>query len=126
GESGLRSILNFGHTIGHGLEAISRYGKYLHGEAISIGQVAAAKLSAQVLGLSERELQRITALFQRAGLPISINLNPAQRQQLFAAMKLDKKVAGGEIKFVLARRIGQVEFGQKVPQQLIEQELNMA
>src|SRR5207237_9990340 len=65
-ESGLRAILNFGHTIGHGLEAISRYGKYLPGEAISIGQIAAARLSAQVLGLSERELQRITALFQRA------------------------------------------------------------
>ncbi len=50
-ESGLRAILNFGHTIGHALEAISHYGKYLHGEAIAIGQVAAAKLSAQVLGL---------------------------------------------------------------------------
>ena len=45
-ESGLRAILNFGHTIGHGLEAISSYGKYLHGEAISIGQVAAAQLPA--------------------------------------------------------------------------------
>ena len=53
-ESGLRAILNFGHTIGHALEAISHYGKYLHGEAIAIGQVAAAKLSAQVLGLPER------------------------------------------------------------------------
>ena len=50
-ESGLRAILNFGHTIGHALEAISNYGKYLHGEAISIGQVAAAKLSQEVLGL---------------------------------------------------------------------------
>src|SRR5947207_2076119 len=50
-EGGLRAILNFGHTIGHALEAISHYGKYLHGEAISIGQVAAARLSAQVLGL---------------------------------------------------------------------------
>jgi len=50
-ESGWRAILNFGHTIGHGLEAISHYGKYLHGEAISIGQVAAARLSARVLGL---------------------------------------------------------------------------
>ena len=52
-ESGLRAILNFGHTIGHALEAISGYGKYLHGEAISIGQVAAARLSQELLGLPE-------------------------------------------------------------------------
>src|SRR4029077_3593309 len=66
-EGGLRAILNFGHTIGHALEAISHYGKYLHGEAISIGQVAAAKLSVQVLKLPAVEAQRITDLFQRAG-----------------------------------------------------------
>ena len=55
-ESGLRAILNYGHTIGHALEAISRYGKYLHGEAISIGQVAAAKISRDVLGLGQAEV----------------------------------------------------------------------
>src|SRR5208283_2685627 len=50
-ETGLRAILNFGHTIGHAIEAIAGYGKYLHGEAISIGQVAAAKLSVRAAGL---------------------------------------------------------------------------
>ena len=114
-ESGLRAILNFGHTIGHALEAISHYGKYLHGEAIAIGQVAAARLSAQVLGLPAREVERIESIFQRAGLPTQVKLNAPQRQKLLAAMQLDKKVSGGEIKFVLARRIGAVEFGQKVP-----------
>lgn len=119
-ESGLRATLNFGHTIGHGLEAISRYGKYLHGEAISIGQVAAARLSQQFTGLPEKDAARIADLFQRAGLPTTVKLNAGQRAKLFAAMKLDKKVSEGEIKFVLAQRIGQVVWGQRVPTTAIE------
>jgi 3-dehydroquinate synthase len=114
-ETGLRAILNFGHTIGHGLEAISRYGKYLHGEAISIGQVAAALISARIHGLPQADLDRIRILFQRAGLPTTVRLTTAQRKQLFDAMRLDKKVSGGEIKFVLSRAIGQVDFGIQVP-----------
>ncbi len=124
-ESGLRAILNYGHTIGHGLEAISRYGKYLHGEAISIGQVAAAHLSARVLGLPARDVTRIREIFAAAGLPIGLKLRPAQRAALFEAMRLDKKVSGGEIKFVLARQIGQVEFGVKVPAEAIHAALDL-
>jgi 3-dehydroquinate synthase len=120
-ESGLRAVLNFGHTIGHALEVISHYGQYLHGEAIAIGQVAAARLSAQVLGLSAHEVERITNLFQRASLPTEAKLTPTRRQALFAAMRLDKKVSGGEIKFVLAPKIGQAQFGCKVPYKFIEQ-----
>jgi 3-dehydroquinate synthase len=123
-ESGLRAILNFGHTIGHGLEAISSYGKYLHGEAISIGQVAAAHLSANLLGLPAAEVQRIASLFVRAGLPTTVRLTLAQRGRLFAAMRLDKKVSGGEIKFVLAKRIGCVEFGCRVPDALVKEALD--
>jgi 3-dehydroquinate synthase len=119
-ENGLRAILNFGHTIGHALEAISSYGKYLHGEAISIGQVATAKLSAKVFGLSTSDVERIEKLFHRAGLPTKVKLSAAQRKELLAAMRLDKKVSGGEIKFVLARKIGRVEFGCKVPMKLVE------
>jgi 3-dehydroquinate synthase len=122
-ESGQRAILNFGHTIGHALEAISHYGKYLHGEAIAIGQVAAAKLSARGLGLSAREVVRINDLFERTGLPTSAKLNTRQRQRLLGAMRLDKKVSGGEITFVLAKRIGKVVWGQKVADSLIAQTL---
>jgi 3-dehydroquinate synthase len=122
-ESGMRQILNFGHTIGHALEAISHYGKYLHGEAISIGQVAAANLSAELLGLNWRDVERINNLFRRAGLPTTVRLNAPQRRKLTAAMRLDKKVSGGEIKFVLARRIGKVVWGQKVAPALIEKTL---
>jgi 3-dehydroquinate synthase len=123
-ESGLRAILNFGHTIGHALEAISHYGKYLHGEAISIGQVAAARLSSEILGLPAPEVERIERIFHRAGLPTRLELNAPQRRKLLNAMQLDKKVSGGEIKFVLARRIGSVEFGQRVPLAAIERTLN--
>ena len=114
-ESGLRAILNFGHTIGHALEAISGYGKLLHGEAISIGQVAAARLSATMSELSEGEVQRIEKLFATAGLPTSIRLSNQQKARLLATMQLDKKVSGGEVKFVLAKRIGKVVWGQSVP-----------
>jgi 3-dehydroquinate synthase len=122
-ESGLRAILNFGHTIGHGLEAISRYGKYLHGEAISIGQVAASRLSVELASLPEAEAQRIEALFDRAGLPVHAGLTPRLRGRLKAAMSLDKKVSGGEIKFVLARRIGKVDFGCRVPGEVLDRVL---
>jgi 3-dehydroquinate synthase len=124
-ESGLRAILNFGHTIGHALEAISGYGKFLHGEAISIGQVAAAQLSHCLLGLPERDVKRITALFKRAGLPTHVQTTRPQLTRLCAAMKLDKKVSDGEIKFILAKSIGHVEYGQKVPLALIEATLNL-
>ena len=119
-DGGLRAILNFGHTIGHALEAISGYGKYLHGEAIAIGQVAAAELSARLTGLPVADVGRIRVLFQRAGLPVAVKLDASARKRLLAAMKLDKKVSGGEIKFVLAGRIGKVEHGRNVPLSFIQ------
>ena len=120
-ENGLRAILNFGHTIGHAIENSSGYGRFLHGEAISIGQVAAAKLSHKLLGLPSGDAARIEKLLARVGLPVSIKLNAARRKNLFAAMKLDKKVSAGEIKFVLAQKIGRVIWGRPVPPALIEE-----
>ncbi len=114
-ETGLRAILNFGHTIGHAIEAVEGYGKWLHGEAISIGQVMAAQLSSQLTGLPATEVDRIRQLFTRAGLPTTLKTTPSERTALLQAMKLDKKVSGGEVKFVLAREIGKVEWGQPVP-----------
>ena len=119
-EDGLRAILNFGHTIGHAIENSSGYGNFLHGEAISIGQVVAAKLSQKILGLPSSEVGRIEKLFIRVGLPVRIKLNPGTRKKLFAAMKLDKKASGGEVKFVLAQKVGKVVWGQKVASALIE------
>ena len=118
-ENGLRAILNFGHTIGHAIENSSGYGKFLHGEAIAIGQVAAAKLSHRILGLPTHDVERIEKLFVQAGLPVQVKLNLAQRKKLFAAMRLDKKVSAGEITFVLAEKIGKVVWGRKVSPELI-------
>jgi len=120
-EGGLRAILNFGHTIGHAIENSFGYGKFLHGEAIAIGQVAAAKLSHKILGLPSGDAARIEKLFTQAGLPVKIKLDAVQRKKLFAAMKLDKKASGGEVKFVLAKKIGQAVWGQPVSDSLIRQ-----
>lgn len=119
-ETGLRAILNFGHTIGHAIENSAGYGKYLHGEAISIGQTVEAKLSQKILGLDVCDVRQIEALFTRYGLPTRIQLNATQKKKFFAAMRLDKKASHGQVKFVLARKIGKVEFGQRVPTQAIE------
>ena len=124
-ESGLRAILNFGHSIGHALEAVAGYGKYLHGEAISIGQVKAADLSARVLGLAAGEVQRIQRLFEQAGLPTQLKASLPLRKKLVQAMKVDKKVSRGEVKFVLAQKIGQVQFGCTVPETMIQEVLSI-
>jgi 3-dehydroquinate synthase len=122
-ETGLRAILNFGHTIGHAIEAISGYGKYLHGEAISIGQVAAARLSVRASGLPAADAARVETLLARCGLPVAIKLSATRQTRLLAAMLLDKKVSGGKIKFVLARKIGRVEPGHQIPSRWIQEVL---
>jgi 3-dehydroquinate synthase len=123
-ESSLRQILNFGHTIGHAIEAISGYGKYLHGEAIAIGQVLAARLSESLAGLPQRDAVRIGSVFAALGLPNRVRLTEPQKRRLFAAMRLDKKVSNGEIKFVLAKRIGKATWGKHVPDALLRQALS--
>jgi 3-dehydroquinate synthase len=123
-ESGLRAILNFGHTIGHALEATSGYGRYLHGEAIAIGQVAAAHLSARLLDLPASEVGRIHELFRRASLPTKLELSSSERAKLLSAITLDKKVSNGEVRFVLAKKIGQVEYGRRIPGGLLQEFLS--
>jgi 3-dehydroquinate synthase len=118
-ESGLRAILNYGHTIGHAIEAITRYGTFLHGEAISIGQIAAGVLSNALCQFPEKDMERVRALFKKAKLPTSFRFSTAQRKKLIEAMQLDKKVSAGEVKFVLASRIGKVTPGHIVPADMI-------
>lgn len=122
--TGVRAILNFGHTVGHGLEAISGYNEYLHGEAVSLGMVAAARLSSRVMGFPEEDADRVRDPLARIGLPTTLKLPKRKRDQLLDAMRLDKKVSGGELKFVLAKTIGTVEAGQRVSDSDINTVLN--
>jgi 3-dehydroquinate synthase len=104
-EAGLRRLLNFGHTVGHALEASFGYGRYLHGEAVAIGMVAAARLSETYAGLSSAESERLRALIERAGLPVAMPSGWAG-EEFARALNLDKKRAGDGIEFVLLDRLG--------------------
>ncbi len=107
-ESGRRAILNYGHTIGHAVEAVAGYGTYLHGEAVAIGMVAAGWLSSRLTGFPEGDAARNRKLLAEVGLPLRLR-EPLEPLALMEAMKRDKKARGGELRFVLARRIGEVE-----------------
>ena len=103
-ESGLRAILNLGHTFGHAIEAVAGFGTWLHGEAVGCGMVLAADLSCQ-LGLIDLDCnQRIARLVVRAGLPV--RLSGLEARQLLAAMQHDKKAEGGAPRFVLIEALG--------------------
>ena len=98
-ESGLRAILNFGHTFGHAIEAGLGYGQWLHGEAVGCGMVMAADLSARLGLIAPSESQRLAKLIERAGLPVSGPKLGSQRY--LELMRVDKKAEGGELRFVL-------------------------
>jgi 3-dehydroquinate synthase len=108
-ESDYRSILNFGHTVGHALEALTGYQRYLHGEAVAVGMAFAAKLSS-VRGYCTKETtQRIGELLKRAGLPVEMPRGVSE-QQLASAIKGDKKVSSGKVKFVCIEELGRTRF----------------
>lgn len=116
-EDSLRAILNFGHTMGHAIEAVSGYGKFLHGEAISVGMIYAARLSVVLRGFPQADADRLTKLLARFGL--STSAPGLDWDALRKAMGVDKKNTAGKLKFVLAKRIGEVEFGCEVPEELM-------
>jgi 3-dehydroquinate synthase len=103
-ESGLRAILNFGHTFGHAIEAGMGYGKWLHGEAVGCGMVMAIDLSRRLGLVDAAYAQRLTALIERAGLPTRGPDLGADRY--LGLMRVDKKAEGGEIKFVVIEAPG--------------------
>lgn len=111
--TGLRSLLNFGHTIGHAIEHAAGYGKMLHGEAISLGMIAAAQVSVRRAGLSLGEAARIRAALQAHQLPVAL---PAgfPRQKILAALPRDKKFENGRVRFVVAHAIGRASVADNV------------
>lgn len=106
-ESGLRSILNFGHTLGHAIETETNYNRFLHGEAVAIGMSFEAGLSEKMGLLSKTDLLRIKSVIDSYGLcsnlPQDIDI-----RRLMRHIKIDKKVSAGNIKFILPERIGKV------------------
>ncbi len=104
-ETGMRAILNLGHTFGHAIETALGYGTWLHGEAVGCGMVQAAELSAQVLGLPRSDVDRVRRLVEAIGCPtVAPNLGTDKWIEL---MQVDKKAEGGKIKFVLLPKIGE-------------------
>jgi len=103
-ESGLRAILNFGHTFGHAIESGLGYGQWLHGEALGCGMVMAADLSMRLGLIDAAYTQRLTRLIERAGLPITGPALGASRY--LELMRVDKKAEGGEIRFVVIEAPG--------------------
>ncbi len=117
-EGGLRAILNFGHTLGHALEQLTGYTTYLHGEAIAIGMIYAARLSQHLLKLPTNDVSRLQQLLKQYELPTIPPDLPWDRVR--AALQRDKKKLDGTIGFVLVRQPGVAVYGQKVPAEMLE------
>jgi 3-dehydroquinate synthase len=116
-ESGLREILNFGHTFGHALETVTRYKTYLHGEAVGWGMIAAARLAVEKEMFSPREEERLAKVIARVGpLPAWPSIPPLK---LIAAMQADKKTRAGRLRFVLPERIGRVRGGVEAEEEML-------
>ena len=118
-ESGRRAILNFGHTVAHAVEALTGYDRFLHGEAVSIGMVAAARLSAKLGLIPAEHEERLRVLLARFGLPTEIpsGLNPSE---IVTAIESDKKASAGAIRFVVLKGIGEAGFESLSARRIVE------
>ncbi len=117
-ESGERMLLNYGHTVGHALEAVAGYGALLHGEAVAVGMQAAAYLAQRLAMLHVDDARRQTALLQALHLPLSW---PASVEDVVGRLALDKKRSGSQQRWVLADRIGAGRIRDDVPTELARQ-----
>ena len=118
---GIRALLNYGHTTAHALEAVTGYERYLHGEAVSIGMMAAADISQKMGMLSDNEVDRQRSVLEAYGLPLKYrDADPAAIRD---AMSMDKKTVGGRIRWVLLNGIGNAVTRSDVPPEYIDQAL---
>lgn len=116
-EQGLRAILNYGHTIGHAIEAATDYGRYRHGEAVILGLIAAGEIACRAGFWPDAERQRQDALLARLGMPKG--LAEVETERILACAKADKKRVDGRLRFVLGRRIGQVEIAEGIADEMV-------
>ncbi|MEW5766645.1 MAG: 3-dehydroquinate synthase [bacterium] len=120
-EAGQRAILNYGHTIGHALEALTNYKHFRHGEAVAIGLIGASWIANELGLLSESEVRRQINLLQQIALPTTFS--GIDSQKIIDTLSLDKKVLGGEVRFVLPTQIGQVIIKSAIGTEVIQKVL---
>jgi 3-dehydroquinate synthase len=120
---GLRALLNFGHTVGHAIEQAAGYGRFLHGEAISMGMAAALHLSQKFAGLSKTEADSARTALTEFGLPVTIPAD-LSTESLLASMARDKKFKEGQIRFVLAPTLGSAVLSSEVDGKAIEEAIS--
>jgi 3-dehydroquinate synthase len=118
-ESGLRALLNLGHTFGHAIEAEQGYGNWLHGEAVATGMVLAAKLAVAMNLLEVSELRRIEAIILAFNLPI-IAPDDMGLAEFVRHMRRDKKNIAGKLRFIVPTAIGQSEMRDDVTQDILQ------
>jgi len=107
-ESGIRTILNFGHTFGHGIELVGKYKEYNHGEAVALGILSALKLSQMTEDLSSECVERIYSIFSKAGIRTT-SLSEINPEDLYSAMQSDKKKQGKDLNFIVLEKIGKAK-----------------
>lgn len=122
-ESGIRAILNLGHTFGHAIETGMGYGRYLHGEAVAIGTCQAADLSRRLGWLNDEDVNRVVALFKKTGLPTE---PPADlsAEEFVKLMAVDKKNVDGDIRLILLKKIGEASLPVSVEKSVLLETLN--
>jgi 3-dehydroquinate synthetase len=116
--TGRRAVLNYGHTFGHALEAITGYNQFLHGECVSIGMMCAARLAKQMGRVDADFVNRQLALLMGLGLPT--DLPEIDQNLLLAAMQRDKKTEAGQLRFVLPTQLGNVELVEGVTERDVQ------
>jgi 3-dehydroquinate synthase len=116
-DTGIRNILNFGHTVGHAVESVSNF-RVSHGQGVSIGMTAAVRIAVKMELMDTESAARLEKLLQKAGL--ATKLPQMEVKQVMQAMRYDKKVQGGKIRFVLPRAIGQVFITDDVSPAVVE------
>lgn len=116
--AGGRALLNLGHTFGHAVEQVAGYGDYLHGEAVGLGLVMAARLSQEKGRLGREEVELVRELVELYGLPTRLR-EPLPMNRLIEAMKRDKKVRGGHLRFVGLERLGEAATWRDVEVDLV-------
>jgi len=121
-EAGLRAVLNFGHTVGHAIENVTDYKRFLHGEAVAMGMCAAADLAVRLGILQKKDAARIKGLIELYNLPVKIP-SDIDVSAILCAMEIDKKVRAGRLRFILPESIGNIRIEENIDRELIKEVL---